>query len=253
MIERYPIYNQLLSASQADQGLFAILIDPDRLRLKHLAETIRLAEDSAIDLFFVGGSLLLDDMLDETVRYIKKHTNIPVVLFPGNSQQINKQADAILLLSLISGRNPDLLIGQQVRAAPYLYKSNLELISTGYMLIDGGVPTSVSYMSNTSPIPRDKSEIAISTALAGQQLGLKTIYLDAGSGAKYPVSQRMINQVKKYLDIPLIVGGGIKTAQSAHERVKAGANIIVVGNAIEKNPILLSEISQAIHQTVAEI
>ncbi len=228
--------------------MFAVLIDPDQMKLDHLAETVDLAQRSKVDLFFVGGSLLIDNRLEDTVRYIKRNCDIPVVLFPGNNYQICNRADAILLLSLISGRNPDLLIGQHVRAAPQLYKTSLDIIPTGYLLIDGGVKTSVAYMSDTTPIPADKAQITIATALAGQQLGMKMIYLDAGSGAIHPVSPNMISALKKYLEIPVIVGGGIRTAQQTYDAVQAGADIVVVGNALEKKPDLLAEMLEAVRQ-----
>jgi phosphoglycerol geranylgeranyltransferase len=201
-----------------------------------------------VDFIFVGGSLLLKDHVDICVQRIKSLCNIPVLLFPGNVMQISKYADGILFLSLISGRNPDFLIGQQVIAAPYLKQTELEVLPTGYMLIDGGVPTSVSYMSNTTPIPRGKKEIAYSTALAGEMLGLRIMYLDAGSGAQQPVSKKMISYLSSRLSVPLIVGGGIRTPEAAYEAVAAGADIVVVGNVLEKDPDLLEQMVSAVHQ-----
>ncbi|HHB52281.1 MAG TPA: phosphoglycerol geranylgeranyltransferase, partial [Saprospiraceae bacterium] len=174
-------------------------------------------------------------------------TNIPLILFPGNSFQLSYKADALLFLSLISGRNAELLIGNHVVVAPYLKLSPLEIMSTGYMLIDGGVPTTVTYMSNTKPIPANKPDIAASTALAGQFLGLKLIFMDAGSGAQNPITNEMIEAVANTIEIPLIIGGGIKTGEKAYQNAKSGADLIVVGDAIEKNPELISEISEAIH------
>jgi putative glycerol-1-phosphate prenyltransferase len=169
-----------------------------------------------------------------------------VVLFPGDNLQINSHADAILFLSLISGRNPDLLIGKHVISAPILKDSGIEVVSTGYMLIDGGTPTSVSYMSNTTPIPANKRDIAVCTAMAGEMLGLKLIFMDAGSGALNPVGENMISAVKKSIDIPLIVGGGIRSAEKAKAAFEAGADVVVVGNAIESNKDLIREIAQII-------
>jgi putative glycerol-1-phosphate prenyltransferase len=179
---------------------------------------------------------------------MKSKSNIPAILFPGNSFQLSYKADAILFLSLISGRNAELLIGNHVISAPFLKVSPLEIIPTGYMLIEGGVMTSVQYMSNTNPIPNTKPDIAMCTAMAGEMLGLKQIYMDAGSGAQKPVSAEMITAVSSTISIPLIVGGGIKSPEQASINVAAGADVIVVGNAIEKDPSLIKEISAAIHE-----
>ena len=181
------------------------------------------------------------------VVMLKKNSDIPVILFPGSTFQISFHADAILFLSLISGRNPELLIGKQVIAAPYLRKSSLEILSTGYMLVDGGVPTTVSYISGTTPIPADKPEIAMCTAMAGEMLGMKLLYLDAGSGARQPASNQMIRMLSDNTSVPLILGGGVRTPELAFEKAKAGADITVVGNAIEKDPELIIEIANAIH------
>jgi phosphoglycerol geranylgeranyltransferase len=170
-----------------------------------------------------------------------------VILFPGSPSQLSKYADALLYLSLISGRNPELLIGQHVISAPFVRKSGLEIMPTGYMVVDGGAPTTVSYISNASPIPADKNEIALCTAMAGEMLGMRLIYMDAGSGAKRAITEAMIEKVAKNIEVPLIVGGGITTPEKAYLNCKAGADIIVVGNAIEKDPTLIAEISAAIH------
>jgi putative glycerol-1-phosphate prenyltransferase len=177
---------------------------------------------------------------------IKKNTSIPVLLFPGSSMQVSKHADGILLLSLISGRNPEFLIGQHVIAAPYLKESGIEILSTGYILIDGGNATTVTYISNTTPIPADKAEIAACTAMAGEMLGLKMIYMDGGSGALNPINSALIKKVKQILTIPLIIGGGITTVEKALEACNAGADIIVIGNAAEKSPELIHQIKKAI-------
>ena len=244
------IYNQLQKAKQANEKKFAVLIDPDKQKITKVDQVLRLAEEATIDCFLIGGSLVVNDALDEVIRILKKDSNIPVILFPGSSRQLSYQADALLFLSLISGRNPELLIGKHVETAPFLKISPLEIISTGYMLIDGGVPTSVSYMSNTYPIPANKNDIAVCTAIAGELLGLKLLYMDAGSGAINPISTAMIEAVSMATDIPLIVGGGIHTPEKAAANVQAGADILVVGNAIEKDPSLIIEISNAIHTAV---
>jgi phosphoglycerol geranylgeranyltransferase len=241
------LYQDILGAKVKGRKQFAVLIDPDKVGFEALERTVALAEEAQVDYLFVGGSLLVNDGLGSCLQRIRQRTDLPVILFPGSTFQLHDAADAILYLSLISGRNAELLIGQQVLAAPYLKASALEVISTGYVLIDGGVPTTVSYMSNTQPIPSDKVDIAVCTAMAGELLGLKMIYLDAGSGARTPVSTDMVEAVREAIDGPLIVGGGIRRPEDALARVAAGADIIVVGNAIEKDPALVIEMAAAIH------
>ena len=241
------IYQSIQRVKQDGSKCFALLIDPDEIRIKNVASLMKLSEEAGVDLIFVGGSLMMQDQLSACVQELKAVTRLPVILFPGSPLQIDNQADGILFLSLISGRNPDLLIGQQVISAPYLHRSKLEVISTGYMLIDGGMPTTASYMSNTAPIPADKPEIAVATALAGQLLGMKMIYLDSGSGAKYPVNDAMIRRVREILHVPLIVGGGIRTSERAFRTASAGADVVVIGNAIEKDRKLLRELVEAVH------
>lgn len=196
---------------------------------------------------------MLSNQLDDCVRSIRAACDIPIVLFPGSTQQLCDEADAILFLSLISGRNADLLIGNHVIAAPYLKQSSLEILPTGYMLIDGGRPTTVSYISGTLPIPADKPDIAACTAVAGEMLGLRLLFMDAGSGAQQCVSEEMVATVRNQVDIPIIVGGGIRSAAQAAKLAAAGADIIVVGNAIEANPELIQSISAAIHQCHSSI
>ncbi len=240
------IYTSFRKAKKAKQKKFAILIDPDKLILKEVDQLVKLATLAQVDFFFLGGSLVVNNQLDAIIESIKAQTSIPVVLFPGSSRQLSYKADALLFLSLISGRNADLLIGKHVESAPFLKISPLEIISTGYILVDGGVPTSVSYMSNTFPIPADKNSIAVCTAMAGEMLGMKLIYMDAGSGAMNPINTTMVQDVATAIDIPLIVGGGIRSPQKALELTKAGADVIVIGNAIEKDLSLLSEVAAAI-------
>ena len=241
------IYNKIKNTKKENKKAFALLIDPDKQNKKGLLSIIKKAENANIDYFFVGGSLLANDSLDICLQTIKTNSNIPVVLFPGNAMQVNNKADAILFLSLISGRNAEMLIGKQVVTAPILKQSSLEILPTGYMLIDSGKPTTVSYISNTTPIPHDKDTVAICTAMAGEMLGLKLIFIDGGSGAKHPISNKMIKAVSKSINVPLIVGGGISSGEKAIENCKAGADIIVVGNAIEKDENLIDEIAKAIH------
>lgn len=240
------LYSNLVAAKSRGEKKFAVLIDPDKLRLNTLDHVIQLSIDAKVDYFFIGGSLIVNNMLDEVIQKIKDKCSIPTILFPGNSYQLSYKADGILFLSLISGRNAELLIGNHVISAPYLKISPLEIISTGYMLIDGGISTTVQYISNTSPIPRNKEDIAVSTALAGEMLGMKQIFMDAGSGAHECVPLEMIESVSGAVNIPVIVGGGISSGKQAGEMAAAGADIIVVGNAIEKGPELIHEIAKAL-------
>tara|TARA_X000000368_G_scaffold356958_1_gene299143 strand:+ start:377 stop:1138 length:762 start_codon:yes stop_codon:yes gene_type:complete len=241
------IYSKILSDKKANKKSFALLIDPDKQDRNQLIAIIEKAKNANTDYFFVGGSLLTNDSLDVCLATLKDQSDIPVVLFPGNAMQVNDKADGILFLSLISGRNAEMLIGKQVITAPILKQSSLEVLPTGYMLIDSGKPTAASYMSNTTPIPADKNAVAACTAMAGEMLGLKLIFMDGGSGAKNPISEKMIASVKKSVDCPIIIGGGISSGEKAIANCKAGADIIVIGNAIEKDENLIAEISEAIH------
>ncbi len=242
------IYKKITQSKKNGEKLFAILIDPDKQDANDLLKIIEKCNSTKVDMFFVGGSLLTNDYLKNCITTIKNNSKIPVVLFPGNAMQVDEQADAILFLSLISGRNAEMLIGKQVITAPILKKSSLEVIPTGYMLIDSGKQTTVSYMSNTTPIPHDKEQVAKCTALAGEMLGLKMIFMDGGSGALNPISTKMIRSVSKIIDVPLVIGGGINSGKKAIENCKAGADIIVVGNAIEKNERLINEIATSIQE-----
>jgi phosphoglycerol geranylgeranyltransferase len=250
---KHRLYDILVERKLTAKKSFAVLIDPDKVNKPMLDELVQLSVEAGVDYFFVGGSLVISNHLDECVLHIKSLCNIPVILFPGSPSQISKHADALLYLSLISGRNPELLIGQHVISAPIVKASGLEIMPTGYMVIDGGAPTTVSYISNASPIPADKNEIAMCTALAGEMLGMKLIYMDAGSGAKRPITDGMIEVVSRYIEAPLIIGGGITDPEKAYRNCKAGADIIVVGNAIEKDPGLIKEISAAIHNSPVTI
>ncbi len=224
----------------------AVLLDPDKVKLTSLPSFIDQCVSNQVGYFFVGGSLISRNQTEAIIKIIRECSEIPAIIFPGSNLHIEASADAILLLSLISGRNAEFLIGQHVVAAPLLKQSGLEILSTGYILIDSGRQTTVSYISNTTPIPADKPEIAACTAMAGEMLGLKLIYLDGGSGALYPVSAKMIEMVKNHIDTPLIVGGGINSAEKAQAALQAGADVIVIGNAFEKSPELLTEIAQTV-------
>jgi len=244
------LYSSILQKKAENRKQFAVLVDPDKVTSKQIINLAEAGTKAKIDFFFIGGSLLTNDNLENTIKLIKQNTDIPVVLFPGNTMQISPFADAILLLSLISGRNPEMLIGKHVIAAPYLKESRLEIIPTGYMIIDSGRPTTASYMSNTFPIPADKDDVAVCTAMAGEMLGLKIIYLDGGSGARNPITESMIKSVRQSISVPLIVGGGICTPEKAILSCQAGADLIVVGNAFEKSPGLIYEMTEAVHSSV---
>src|SRR5258706_16089039 len=235
------IYQSLLAKKKKGQRSFAVLIDPDNVNTAKIDELTSLAISAGVDYLLVGGSLVISNHLDEVVQHIRRNCSIPVILFPGTPSQISKYADGLLYLSLISGRNPELLIGQHVVSAPSVKQSGLEILSTGYMVIDGGAPTTVSYISNASPIPHDKNEIAMCTAMAGEMLGMRLIYMDAGSGAKRPITESMIKIVADHIEAPLIIGGGILQPEKAYLNCKAGADVIVVGNAIEKDSSLIKK------------
>lgn len=237
----------ILTLLNTPRTKLAVLIDPDKQTRESLTALLEKISNCKVDVILVGGSLLLDNRFEQTLTILRQNTTAPIVLFPGNNYQVSNRADAILLLSLISGRNPEYLIGQHVTAAPLIRESGLEVIPTGYMLIDGGRVSTTSYMTQTVPIPFDKPDIAIATAMAGEMLGLKAIYLEAGSGAHRSISSAMLRAVKNTVSIPIITGGGIRTAEQAEALAEAGASMIVVGNALEKQPELLMEISLAIH------
>ena len=240
------ILESLKEKSTQGRKSFALLIDPDNIHVEDFVPLLAKAVAEGVDYLFVGGSLIVGDQLNSIVRLAKEQSQLPVILFPGSNLHIDTEADAILLLSLISGRNADLLIGQHIIAAPILKRSRLEILPTGYMLVESGRQTTVSYISNTTPIPHDKASVAACTAMAGEMLGLGLIYMDGGSGAEKPISNQMIQAVRKAIDCPLIVGGGLNSPEKALEALKAGADVVVVGNAIEQEPQLLSEIAARI-------
>ena len=214
---------------------WCVLIDPDKLIFEEINELISLINSSSCDFILVGGSLINHQMFDDYLKEIKRLSSKPVLIFPGDNQQISKYADGLFLLSLISGRNPELLIGQHVKSAFKIRASNLEILPCGYILIEGESLNSAIYMSESLPIPKNKSSIAAATALAGEQLGMQFIYLDKGSGAEKSIGNKMIIDVKKTINIPLIVGGGINSQQDLENVWNAGADIAVIGTSIEKN------------------
>ena len=247
------IYHSLTERKRLGNKSFAVLIDPDKVDNDSLEQLIVLSVTAKVDYFLVGGSLVISNYLDECLQLIKRNCSIPTVLFPGSPSQVSKYADALLYLSLISGRNPELLIGQHVVSAPFVKKSGLEIMSTGYMVVDGGAPTTVSYISNASPLPSDKNEIAVCTAMAGEMLGMSLIYMDAGSGAQRPITESMIEKVAQAIEVPLIIGGGITDPEKAYLNCKAGADVIVVGNAIEKDASLIIEMATAVHSVAVRV
>ena len=229
------IYNQILQAKAKSEKLLAILLDPDKVDLDDIQTLIEKIKLSPATHIFVGGSLVENNILDELISKIKKNCDLPIVLFPGNPSQISDEADVILFLSLISGRNPDYLIEHQVNAIPILKKTNLEVISTGYILIESGSQTAVERVSKTKPLDKNNPEYISQTAQAGEMLGNKLIYLEAGSGAQSSVSNEIISLVSQNITIPLIVGGGIRSKKAIQETYDAGADLVVIGTAFEEN------------------
>jgi len=236
------IYNQILSKKRLHQKMLAVLIDPDKAEESSLKSICSMANELPANFILIGGSLLTDGDLEQTISIVKTNTNLPIILFPGSSSQISNQADGILFLSLLSSRNPEMLIGQQVVAAPYLKKTSLEVISTAYLLVDSGIQTTASYMSNSNPIPANKTEIAASTALAGEYLGMNLIYMDGGSGALNPISAEMIKKTRSYTSIPIIIGGGLNSIEKVKTAYESGADMVVIGNALESKPNFLKEL-----------
>ena len=236
------IYNKILSAKLKGKKLLAVLLDPDKLDLSQVSETVININQSKVDFIFVGGSTVKNGITDRFVKELKKITKIPLVLFPGDYSQITKNADAVLFLSLLSGRNPEYLIEQQIKSVPLLKNSNLEIIPTGYILADGGVETAVQRVSKTQPISQRNINEIVQTACAGMYLGNKLIYLEAGSGAKDSVKPEIVRAVKENINIPLIVGGGIRTNKQLEEIYYNGADLIVVGTAFEENNQNLNKI-----------
>jgi putative glycerol-1-phosphate prenyltransferase len=242
-------YDRLLKVRQERGAGYFVLLDPDKNDLGSLPSFIREATQAGADGFLVGGSLMLTDDFEDHLRTVKQNTSVPVIIFPGSIMQVSPLADAILFLILISGRNPDYLIGNQVIAAPIIRRSGLEALSTGYMLIEAGNTTSAEFMSNTKPIPRDKPDIALAHALAAELIGMKLVYLDAGSGARESVSDDMLRTIAQRCSLPIIVGGGIRTPEDARKKVEAGASFVVTGTITELNNhrSFIREFAEAVH------
>jgi phosphoglycerol geranylgeranyltransferase len=244
-------YQQISNCSASGKKMLAVLIDPDKCNEDCFFDIINECESSCVDFIFAGGSLLTNGNVSGAIKDIKAATKIPVILFPGSPIQLSYNADAVLFLSLISGRNPELLIGHHVTAAPFIKKSGIEVIPTGYMLVDCGKSTTASYISNTFPIPYDKPEIAVNTAIAGEMLGLKLIYLDGGSGAAKQVSSEMIKSVKENINVPLVVGGGLSTPEKAYNACVSGADLVVVGTRFENDVKIIKDYSIAVKSASA--
>lgn len=244
------IYQRLKEIVETKGAGFLVLVDPDRLEPDKIRQLGLKAQKSGADGFLIGSSLLLSNKFDEAVKTLKQAVSLPVIIFPGNAYQVSKYADAILFLSLISGRNPQLLIGEQVKASPLIKEFGLEPIPTGYLIIESGRRTAVQFMSDTQPIPKDKPDIACAHALAAEYLGMKLVFMDAGSGAEKSVPDFLIKEVKRFITIPLIIGGGIRDPETAQAKVKAGANFVVIGNALEekRNDKILRDFAKAIHK-----
>jgi putative glycerol-1-phosphate prenyltransferase len=243
------IYNYIKTTIAEKGAVFFILLDPDKLELNKIEEFIKYAEDSGVDGFLIGGSLIISGDFDLFIKEVKKHSTKPVIIFPGSITQVSSYADAILFISVISGRNPEHLIGKQVLAAPLIKKANIEALGTGYILVDSGVTTTAVYISGSLPVPRNKPEIAVATALAAEYLGMKLIYLEAGSGAQSPVPNDMVKAVSTTCSIPVIVGGGLRNLQDVSEKILNGATGIIMGNYFEdeKNWSSIKDFASAIH------
>ena len=242
------VLNYLLSVKKKKGAGYIVLIDPDKNSENNLEEKISKINNSGVDAIFVGGSLILDNNCEKRVELIKSISKVPVIFFPGGISQLNKHYDAMLFMSILSGRNSHYLIGEQVIAAPIVKDLGIEVIPTGYLLVDGGNNSSVQFMSGSNPIPIEKPDILIAHALAAQYLGKKLVYLESGSGAKNSIPNNLLKAVAKYIDVPIIVGGGIKTPKSANEKVVAGASFVVIGSILEgNNTNIINEFADAIH------
>ena len=238
------IYQNIKKSITNGEKLLAVLIDPDKFLLENTNRFVQNINKSIATHIFVGGSTVEETATEQLVIEIKKYTHLPIVLFPGDVTQITDKADAILFLSLLSGRNADYLVGKHVEAVSKLRKTSLEVISTGYILVENGKVTAIEKVTATKPMPRENIENIKDTAKAGQLLGAKLIYLEAGSGAINPLTEDIISQVKKDLDIPLIVGGGIRNKSDLHKAYHAGADLVVIGTAFEQDELFFEELKK---------
>jgi phosphoglycerol geranylgeranyltransferase len=247
------IHQKILDSRQQNKKLTAVLIDPDKAEDTHLDHLLQCTHHAGVDMLLLGGSLLSENRVDKVAKSIKQRTALPVILFPGHALQLTAAADAILFHSLISGRNPEYLIGQHVQAAPMIRHMNIETISAGYILVDGGQISTTSYITQTIPVPAHKSEIAVATALAGEMLGMKMIYLEAGSGARRTVPEELIRDVVENISIPVWTGGGIDQPEKAYRVAKAGSDVVVFGNIFEKDTTFMKDMIQAVHAASGDL
>ena len=253
MRAKHQILDHIIRKSENGEKLFAWLIDPDKYIESDYRESLMMAEFKGVDYILVGGSLLMADKLDSCITSIKEYTRLPIILFPSGGMQVNSNADALFFLSLISGRNPEFLIGKQVEAAPVVKQSQLECLPTGYMLIDCGRATTASYISNTVPLPVHKPDLAAATAMAGEMLGLKILYLDAGSGADNNIAGKLIKRVKQSVNLPIIVGGGIRNEADIVSTYESGADMVVIGTYLEEEPTRIEDLNlQELKATFAD-
>lgn len=244
------LYQNIITSIQNRQKLLAVLIDPEKIALDQIHSFIQKINNSVATHIFVGGSTDKDRKTESVVKEIKRYTTLPVILFPGDADQITAEADGVLFLSLISGRNPEYLIQQQVDSALEIHRSNLEVLPTGYILIDGGNETSVQRISETNPIEQTAYELILKTALAGEFSGKQLIYLEAGSGATTPVDSSIISLISEHLSVPLIVGGGIRNKEQLAQAYQAGADLVVIGTAFEKDPSFFNELIKSSHEHI---
>ncbi|MFH2057023.1 MAG: geranylgeranylglyceryl/heptaprenylglyceryl phosphate synthase [bacterium] len=244
------IYQRLLRIAERRGAGFLVLLDPDEYPKVDLIACAERAEDGGADALLLGGSLVRAGVIDNVVREIKQRVTLPVITFPGDAGQLTRYADAVLFMSLLSGRNPEYLIGEQVKGAPLVKEYDLEAISTAYLLIESGSLTSVQHLSQTQPLPRNKPELVKAHALAAQYFGMKLVYLEAGSGARYAVPEEIVTAVCEHVSLPIICGGGLRNPKQAAARVEAGASFVVIGNRFQESDglALLAEFADAIHQ-----
>lgn len=243
-----PVFQHLLDVREKRGAGYIVLIDPDRKNHEHLEELVKTANQSDVDAIFVGGSLMMDGACHDRVHRIKELSNVPVIFFPGGVNQLNAHYDAMLFMSVLSGRNPHYLIGEQVIAAPIVKDLGIEVIPTAYLLLDGGAQSTVEFMSNTRPIPLNRPDISVAHALAAQYLGMRMVYLEAGSGARNPVPVETVEAVTKATDVPVIVGGGLRTPAAVRERVEAGAGFVVTGTVLEDSGgSIMQSLAEAVH------
>ena len=243
------VFKKLTRIAEEKGGGYFVLIDPDTRKDDELKEFIKEICNRGVDAILVGGSLIIDGDFQSSLNLVKEASTVPIIIFPGSLQQLSANADAILYISLISGRNPNYLFGDHVIAAPFIRKMGIEPISTGYMLFESGGTTTAEFISNTKPLPINKPEIAMAHALAAQYMGMNTVYLEAGSGADHSVPTKIVKAVSSYVDIPVITGGGIKTPDDARSKVEAGTTFVVTGNVLDdpENFELIDEFIRAIH------